>query len=52
MNTQLQTPTALPRGKDPPVPIQCQTGWDPQLVPTFRRRETFPTPAEKRTTIP
>jgi len=52
MNTQLQAPTVLPRGKDPPVSIQYETGCASQLVPTFRRRETFSTPAEKGNTIP
>jgi hypothetical protein len=36
---QLQAPAALPRGKEPPVPIGKEAGWTPKTVWTLRKRE-------------
>jgi len=32
---QLHAPTALPPGKEPLVPIGCETGWAPEPVWTW-----------------
>jgi hypothetical protein len=39
VSSQLHTPTALPPGKEPPVPIGQEAGWAPGLVWTLWRGE-------------
>jgi hypothetical protein len=39
MSGQLQAPAALPPGKEFPVPIGYESGWDPELVWALCRRE-------------
>jgi len=42
VSDQLHAPTALPRGKEPPVPIKYEAGWAPEPVWTRWWREKFP----------
>jgi len=39
---QLHAPATSLLGKEPPVPIQKETGWAPEAVWTWWQREKFP----------
>jgi hypothetical protein len=41
----LHDPTALPPGKDPPVPTEQEAGWTPGPVWTLSRKENYLVPA-------
>jgi len=48
MSDQFHAPTALPPGKEPPVPIGWDSGWDPGSVLTRWWRKEIPAPVRKR----
>jgi hypothetical protein len=49
MSCQLHAPADLPEGKEPPVPIEQECGWSPELVWTRLRREGIPDLAGNQT---
>jgi hypothetical protein len=38
---QLHAPAALTLGKDTPVPLEWEAGWDPELVWILARRDKY-----------
>jgi hypothetical protein len=48
---QLYAPATLPSGKEHPVPIRQEAGWEPEPVWTWCRIEKFLAPTRNRTPI-
>jgi hypothetical protein len=52
VSDQLYAPTALPPGKEFPVPTELDTGWTPGLIWTFWWRDIPLACGGNRTTLP
>jgi hypothetical protein len=52
VSVEFDLPTALPLGKEPPVPIGYEAGWAPEPVgTTLRREESLAPPGNPNPTV-